>query len=268
MRLSWDQIGERTYEVGVDQGVVYPAVGAAYPKGAAWNGLTAVNESPSGAEETELWADNQKYGGIISAEKFSATIEAYTYPEEFEKCDGTAAINGVKVHMQNRKSFGFTYRNLIGNDVDGTDFGYIIHLLYGCKATPSEKSRSTTNDSPDVGTFSWSVNTTPVSVKTVDPETKKPLKATSHLEIKSTDVSEAAMKAIEAILYGTDDTYTATTDLTPDPDKTYYTLSDGVYTEFTGSTFDPDVTYYEKEAGTEARLPLPDEVFEIIAAVG
>ncbi len=268
MRLSWDQIGERLYEAGVDNGVVYPAVGAAYPKGFAWNGLTAVNESPSGAEETELWADNQKYGGIISAEKFAATIEAYTYPEEFEKCDGTAEVNGVKVHMQNRKSFGFAYRSLIGNDVDGTDFGYSLHLIYGGKATPSEKSRSTINDSPDIGTMSWTVNTTPVSCKTVDPDTGKPLKATSHLEIKTTDVKEAAIKAIEAILYGTDDVYAATSDTSPVSGKTYYTLADGVYTEFTGSTFDPDVTYYEKTEGTDARLPLPDEVFEIISAVG
>ena len=245
MKLKWDQTGDRLWETGVDQGVVFPMSGTGYDKGAAWNGLTAVNESPSGAEETELWADNQKYGGLISAEKFGATIEAYTYPDEFAPCDGAVeAVPGVKVNMQTRKAFGFTYRTLIGNDVDDKDHGYIIHLVYGCKAQPSEKSRSTVNDSPDVGTFSWTVTTTPVSMTTIDPNTGKPYKATSHIEINSLKADADKLKDLEDILYGTDGTSSSST--------------------APASSVAPAAG----NGGTDARLPLPDEVFRILGQAG
>ncbi len=195
--LHWDGVGEKQFEAGVDRGVLFVTdSNGAYGEGVAWNGLTAVNESPSGAEENKYYADNIKYASILSAEDFGYTIEAYTSPKEFDACDGTAEIaNGVTISQQSRKAFGFSWRSLIGNDVnDLGDAGYIIHIAYGCKAQPSEKSRGTVNESPEPTTFSWTVATTPVNVTNHKP--------TAHLQINSMNVTKAKLEAFEQILYG------------------------------------------------------------------
>ena len=212
-RLVWDQTGERLYETGVKQGVLYVQDNGAYPKGVAWNGLTAVTESPSGAEATALYADDVKYLNLMSAEEFGATIEAYTYPDEFAECDGSAAIAaGIYIGQQTRKTFGMCYRTVVGNDVDTNDYGYKLHLIYGALAAPSEKAYASINDSPEAITFSWEVSTTPVSVNGYKP--------TASITIDSTKVDPAALAALEAVLYGS--------------------------------------------ADSEARLPLPDEIMEIV----
>ena len=216
-KLIWDQIGERLYETGVDHGVLYVQEGAAYPKGVAWNGLTAVTESPSGAEATALYADNVKYLNLMSAEEFGATIEAYMYPDEFAACNGEASLAaGVSIGQQKRKQFGLSYRTLIGNDVDSTDYGYKLHIIYGALASVSEKAYATVNDSPEAITFSWEISTTPVAV-----EGHKP---TATVTIDSTKVDAEKLAALEAILYGTE--------------------------------------------SEEARLPLPDEIVELIGVAG
>lgn len=200
-RLVWDKIGERRYETGAKQGVLYPMdAKGAYSKGVAWNGLTAVTESPSGAEPTALYADDMKYLNLLSAEEFGATIEAYTYPDEFAECDGSVEIaKGVMAGQQPRKMFGLCYRTALGNDTEGTDHGYKLHLIYGAQAAPSEKGYSTINDNPDAITFSWEVSTTPVEV----PGLKKP---TACLTIDSTKTDATKLKALEDILYGKDGT--------------------------------------------------------------
>jgi hypothetical protein len=195
--LTWDEVGEKVYETGVDHGVLYlpdPATGV-YNSGFAWNGLTTVTESPSGAEPNAQYADNIKYLNLISAEEFGATIEAFTYPDEFAACDGTALPQpGVMVGQQSRRMFGMSYRTRVGNDVDGSDFGYKLHLLYGCQAAPSEKAYATINDSPEAITFSWDVTTTPVPVTGYKP--------TSLIVVDSTVVAPADLAALEALLYG------------------------------------------------------------------
>lgn len=199
-KIVWDAIGEHTFETGVRNGVLYlkDAQGA-YSTGVAWNGLTSVSESPEGAEATDLYADDIKYLTLMSAENFKATIEAYTYPVEFEECDGSATIaNGVVIGQQSRKPFGLCYRTAIGNDTDGNEHGYKLHIVYGCQASPSEKQYSTINDSPEAITFSWEVNTTPVNVTG-----KKP---TATLIIDSTKADKAKLTALEAILYGSEST--------------------------------------------------------------
>lgn len=202
--IQWDKTGERIYETGVDRGVLYiPDAQGAYSNGYAWNGLTSVSESPSGAEANPQYADNIKYLNLISTEEFGATIEAFTYPDEFAQCDGTAVYNGIQISQQVRKSFGFSYRTLVGNDLVGTDFGFKIHLVYGCDASPSEKTRSTVNDSPEAATFSWEVTTNPVPVPGVNPMTNKPYRPTSHLVIDSTKTSAEKIQQLEEILYGT-----------------------------------------------------------------
>ena len=212
-KLVWDQTGERLFETGVKQGVLYPQEGGAYPKGFAWNGLTAVTESPSGAEATPLYADDIKYLNLLSNEEFGATIEAYTYPDEFASCDGSAEIApGVVIGQQKRKAFGLSYKTTLGNDVDSYDHGYKLHLVYGALATPTEKAYATINDSPEAVTFSWEITTTPVAVKGFKP--------TAIVTVDSTKVSAEKMTALEEILYGTDE--------------------------------------------AEARLPLPDEVAELL----
>ena len=197
-RLVWDQTGQKTYETGVKQGVLYPqGEGGAYPKGYAWNGLTGVTESPSGAESNPLYADDIKYLNLISAEEFGATIEAYTYPDEFAECDGSAEIApGVTIGQQARKTFGMAYKTTFGNDVDGNEHGYKLHLIYGALATPSEKAYATINDSPEAITFSWEVTTTPVAVEGFKP--------TASLTIDSTKVDKTKLTALEDILYGKD----------------------------------------------------------------
>lgn len=195
-RLLWDQVGEREYETGVDHGVLYPSVNGAYTLGVAWNGLTSVSETPSGAEDSPLYADNIKYLTLKSAEEFGLTIEAYTYPDEFEECDGTATLAaGVKIGQQARKPFGLSYRTKLGNDSDGQDHGYKLHLVYGCTASPSERSYQTVNDSPEAITFSWEIATTPVTLDGY--------KAVSLITIDSTKVDATKLAALEDILYGT-----------------------------------------------------------------
>ena len=220
--IKWDQTGERFYETGVDHGVLYPYSRAdnSYSPGVAWNGLTAINETPSGAEPTPIYADNMKYLNLMSAEEFGATIEAYTYPDEFALCDGSAApVPGVAVSQQERRNFGVSYRTLVGNDVDATNHGYKLHLIWGALASPSEKAYATVNDTPEAITFSWTVTTTPVAF---DEERK--LKPTAHMVIDSTKVDTAKMAALEAVLYGDD-----------------------------------------SESPVQARLPLPEEVLELLA---
>lgn len=198
-KLVWDQTNERLYETGVKMGVVYPqATGGAYPMGVAWNGLTAVTESPSGAEATALYADDIKYLNLMSAEEFAATIEAYTYPDEFAECDGSAELaKGVAIGQQKRKAFGLCYRTVLGNDVDGNDYGYKLHIIYGAMAAPSEKAYATINDSPEAITFSWELSTTPVSVDGFKP--------TASITIDSTKADPAKLEALEKILYGSEE---------------------------------------------------------------
>ena len=195
-KLTWDNTGERIFETGVKQGVLYPIQSdGKYTKGVAWNGLTAVTESPSGAEATPLYADDIKYLNLLSNEEFGATIEAYTYPDEFAECDGSAELaTGVMIGQQKRKTFGLCYRTTIGNDVEGNDYGYKLHLVYGCLAAPSEKGYSTINDNPDAITFSWEVSTTPVNVEGFKP--------TSQITIDSTKADPTKLAALEAVLYG------------------------------------------------------------------
>lgn len=197
-KLVWDKNGERYYETGVKNGVLYTVnENGEYAKGVAWNGLTAVTESPSGAEATALYADDIKYLNLMSAEEFGCTIEAYTYPDEFGACNGeTELVPGVKIGQQKRTTFGFSYRTAIGNDVDGSDYGYKIHVVYGCLASPSDKAYASINDSPEAITFSWEVTTTPVAVEGFKP--------TAHLEIDSTKVDATKLAALEAKLYGSE----------------------------------------------------------------
>lgn len=199
-KIIWDNAGERTYETGVDHGVLYPIQeGGQYTKGVAWNGLTAVTESPSGAEATPLYADNIKYLNLLSAEDFGCTIEAYTYPDEFAECDGSAEIaTGVYAGQQARKVFGLCYRTILGNDTDSNAHGYKLHLIYGCLASPSEKSYSTVNDSPEAITFSWEVKSTPVNVSGFKP--------TAVLTIDSTKVEPSKLAKLEEALYGSEST--------------------------------------------------------------
>lgn len=216
-KLVWDKTGERYYETGVKQGVLYPIDNkGTYPKGVAWNGLTNVTESPSGAEATALYADDIKYLNLISTEEFGGTIEAYTYPDEFAECDGSASLaTGVYIGQQPRKTFGFSYRTTLGNDVDNNNYGYKLHLVYGALASPSEKAYATINDSPEAITFSWEFSTTPVNVTGFKP--------TACITIDSTKVDAEKLTALEKILYGDDE--------------------------------------------TEARLPLPDEVAQVMTVV-
>lgn len=198
MRIQWDETGKRLYETGVRNGVLYPmSANGTYPKGVAWNGLSAVTESPTGAEATPIYADDIKYLNLISVEEFGATIEAYTYPDEFSSCDGSADIvAGFSVGQQKRSSFGLCYRTALGNDIEGTDYGYKLHLIYGAIAAPSEKAYATINDSPEAITFSWEVTTTPVPVPGFKPS--------ASLTFDSTKLEPGKMAELETILYGKD----------------------------------------------------------------
>ena len=196
-KIVWDKTGEHFYETGVKNGVLYVQEGSAYPKGVAWNGLTAVTESPSGAEATPLYADDIKYLNLISTEEFGATIEAYTYPDEFAACDGSATlVDGVMIGQQARKTFGLCYRTTIGNDTNGNDYGYKLHIIYGALAAPSEKAYATINNSPEAITFSWEVTTTPVNVTGAKP--------TASITIDSTKADRTKLADLEDILYGKD----------------------------------------------------------------
>ena len=224
MRCKWDEIGERYYEAGADRGVVYPIQSdGLYTKGAPWNGLIGVNESPSGAEAKALWANNHKYLTLISAEEYGGTIKAYTYPDEFAECDGTAQpVKGVKLGQQKRKPFGFCYRTLLGNDTENEKHGYVLHLVYGAQASPTDKEHNTLDDDPDAIEMSWEFSTTPVNVTGFDP--------VASMEIDSTTVDAEKLAALEDILYGKDPNTEDAAD------------------------------------GTEPRLPLPDEVIELLKA--
>lgn len=197
MKLAWDETGKRFYETGVEKGVLFPVASGAYGPGVPWNGLINVNEKPSGAEASPLYADNIKYLNLVSNEDFGLTIEAYTSPDEFAACDGSAEIApGVFVGQQNRSTFGFSYVTKIGNDTDGMDHGYKIHLVYGCLASPSERNHGTVNESPEAETLSWDVTTTPVKIPGFKP--------TAHISIDSTKVGATELAALEAILYGSE----------------------------------------------------------------
>ena len=200
--IAWDEVGKRLYETGVDRGVLYPALDTItdptkpYGDGVAWNGLTAVNQTANGGEASPVWADNIKYLNLMSAEEAQLSIESYTYPDEFEECDGSREIAvGVTIGQQSRKKFGFTYRTIVGNDIKSNDYGYKIHLVYGCQASPSDRNYATANDSPEAISFSWSVTTTPVDVVGYKP--------TATLEIDATKATAAKIAALEEILYGT-----------------------------------------------------------------
>lgn len=197
-KLVWDEVGKRFYETGVSQCVLYPMTeGTTYGTGVAWNGITSVSESPSGAEPTALYADNIKYLNLVSAEDFSATIEAYTYPDEWAACDGSAEIaDGVTIGQQTRKGFGLCYKTILGNDTESNEYGYKLHIIYGGMAAPSEKSYASVNDSPEAITLSWSITTTPVSVPGFKP--------TACLTIDSTKANPEKLAALEKILYGSD----------------------------------------------------------------
>lgn len=240
-RLVWDATGQKRFETGDDQGVLYliDQYGA-YSTGVVWNGLTAVTESPSGAEPTDLWADNIKYATLRSTETYGATIEAYTYPDEFAECDGSAEIaTGVKIGQQSRKTFGFSFRSKIGDDVDN-ERGYKLHLIYGCTASPSDKSYQTVNESPDAITFSWEISTVPVNVTGFKP--------TSSIEIDSTKVDSAKLTALEAVLYG-DATHSARLPL---PDEVASIMSQSP-TQYT-------VTYTD---GVDGSTVFSDQVFTV-----
>lgn len=214
-KLVWDNAGERKYETGVKMAVLYPQVSGLYPKGVAWNGVTAITESPSGAEASPLYADDIKYLNLMSNEELGLSVEAYTYPDEFAACDGSAEIaNGVSIGQQTRTPFGISYRTTLGNDTESNDYGYKLHLVYGCLAAPSEKAYATINDSPEAITFSWELTTTPVSVDGFKP--------TASITIDSTKVDPVKLASLEDILYGS--------------------------------------------VETEARLPLPNEVAQIMSA--
>ena len=224
-KLVWDKSSERLYETGIKNGVLYvQGTGGTYPKGVAWNGLTAVTESPSGAEPTPLYADDIKYLNLLSTEEFGATIEAYTYPDEFAECDGSKSIaTGVYIGQQARKAFGMCYKTTLGNDTEGNDHGYKLHIIYGALAAPSEKAYETINDSPEAITFSWEISTTPVNVTGSKP--------TATIVIDSTKANPEKLAALEVILFGAD---------APNGEG----------------------------AGTDPRLPLPDEIATLMTTEG
>lgn len=270
MKLEWDKTGERLYETGVDRGVLYPSVKGAYPEGFAWNGLTKVSESPSGAEATPIYADNIEYLSLVSAEKYASTIEAYMYPDQWAECDGSAeAAKGVRIGQQARRAFGLSYRTLIGNDVEDTDYGYKIHLVWNCKAAPAERSRQTVNESPEAVQMSWSVSTTPVVLNMLNPGTGKLYKPTAHMDVNSTKVDPAKLAAFEEILYGKDGVYAESKDTAFSAGKSYYELEDGAYVKTKDSAPVSGKTYYEATVEpVKARLPMPEEVIRFFNEAG
>lgn len=228
-KIKWDQTGQRFYKAGVDHGVLYPQKNGAYPEGFAWNGLTTVSLNPTGAEDNAQYADNMKYLNLKSAEDLGATIECFMYPDEWKACNGEKNImNGVTIGQQRRNTFGFSYRNKVGNDTEGEDYGFEIHVLYGCSSAPSDQSNTTINESPNISTFSYTISTTPVNVSGIDDD-GKPFKPTAHLVFDSTGMTRSEIEKVEEILYGKDGTG-------------------------------------EDDQGTPGRLPLPDEWKTILAA--
>ena len=273
--LSWDQAGSRKYETGVDHGVLYvQEADGTYGNGVAWNGLTGVTETPSGAEETKLWADNIKYLSIRSAEEFGGTIEAYTYPDEWQACDGSASIvKGVHIGQQGRRPFGLSYRTVVGNDTELNEYGYKLHLVYGASVSPSERAYATINDSPEAITFSWEFTTTPIEVpSSVGPN----FKPTAILTIDTTELDNGTentnLIALEKILYGSDtgshDIYTPVAEPSSASLSDYYELVEGEYVKTQDQEIDSEKTYYTKETvtGNYPTLPTPAEVYKMFAA--
>lgn len=280
-KLVWDATGDHIYETGLKMGVLYPINSeGVYTPGVAWNGLSSVSESPSGAEANAIYADDIKYLNLYSVEEFGATIEAYTYPDEWAECDGSANLStGVILGQQDRKTFGLCYRTVIGNDVDGDAYGYKLHLIYGCKASPSERQYQTINDSPEAITFSWEISTIPVNVSGHKP--------VSCITIDSTKADPTKLANLERVLYGTNgsDAVAAVYEAVPDTaafdnTKTYYTRSGAgttespySYTEATGITeFASNTDYFtlktpaqDAVAAVDPKLPTPDEIAEIFA---
>lgn len=266
-KIKWDQIGEKKFKTGVDHGVLYPQKGGAYPKGVAWNGLTTVNKNPSGAEDNKLYADNMQYLNLKSAETLGLTIECYMYPDEWAECNGESELaEGVFLGQQRRNTFGFSYRNKLGNDTEGEDYGFEINLVYGCSASPSEQSNQTINDSPEAATFSYEVSTTPINVSGVGPD-GKPYKPAASITIDSTKVSREKLTQLEEILYGKDGTYVKTTDTDMNANKKYYELVNGDYVETKDTAFTDGKDYYDCTVEpVDGRLPLPDEIKTLFAA--
>lgn len=278
-KLVWDQTAEHLYETGDDHAVVYPynATSKAYDSGVAWNGITGITESPSGADETALYADNIKYLSLRAAEEFGMTVTAYTYPDEFAVLDGSAFaedLPGVRIYQQARKTFGMSYRTIIGNDTEANDYGYKLHLVYGLTASPSERGYGTVNDSPEAIEFSWEMTGVPVAITGYKNSCLITIDSTAF----STTEKKAKLTALENVLYGTDGetTYTAATPVGTENPSTegWYERSGSAepytYTLTTDVTVNSEKTYYVKStsAGTSARLPLPDEVFSILKGIG
>lgn len=273
-KMVWDQAGERTYETGVSECALYVAgTGKNYQTGVPWNGLTGVTESPSGAEETALYANNAKYLSLRSAEEFGGTLEAYTYPDKWAQCDGSATlVTGVHIGQQPRKGFGLAYKTVVGNDTAGEAYGYKLHLIYGASVSPSERAYATINDSPEAITFSWEFKTNPIDVDV--PTSVGSFKKTSCLTIDTTELTNgkdnANLATLEGILYGTGaDAYVEATDVTSEnfaeKRATLFTKEGSTYSAVGGSaTYSSSTTYYYKNASP--RLPLPEEVYSIFAA--
>lgn len=278
-KLVWDQTSEHLYETGNDHAVVYPynAQSKAYDSGVAWNGITGITESPSGADETALYADNIKYLSLRAAEEYGMTVTAYTYPDEFAKLDGSAFaedLPGVRIYQQARKTFGMSYRTIIGNDTESNDHGYKLHLVYGLTASPSERGYSTVNDSPEAIEFSWEMTGVPVAITGYKNSCLVTIDSTAF----NTTEKKAKLTALENVLYGTDGetTYSAATPVGSEnpSEEGWYERSGSAepytYTLTTDTTVDSEKTYYVKSTseGTAARLPLPDEVFSILKGIG
>ena len=267
MKLVWDETGERLYETGVKNGVlfVYDVVNKVYKNGVAWNGLTKITEKPTGAEAKPIYADDMKYLNLFSAEEFEATFNAYMYPDEFKECDGSAKLGkGVTIGQQNRKTFAVAYKTTLGNDTENNDYGYKIHIVYGCMVQPSQREYSTINDSPEAIEFSWEVKTTPVNVEGFKP--------TATLEIDSTTTDPDALAAIEDALFGKNGTisYTIATPVSDPAAEGLYERSGSagsyIYTPTTDTTIESGKTYYEKTetGGSDSRLLLPGDVKKIL----
>ena len=270
--ITFDNTGDKKFEAGVDHCVLYPLTNGAYNHGVAWNGITGITESPEGGDAQDFYADNIKYGSLRGAENFGGTIECYTYPDEWKGCDGRADLaDGVTFSQQSRKIFGLSYRTLIGSDTMELGAGYILHIIYGCTASPSSKSRSTVNESPEAGTMSYEFKTTPVNVSKIANA-----KATSHIEIDSTKVSSKVLAAIEAALYGKDGVVSYSS---ASPSGSENPASEGwyersgsegsyVYTLTTDNSVQSSKTYYIKNevGGSNAYLPTPDQLYDLIAS--
>ena len=280
--ISWDDVSERLYETGLDRGVLYPQnADGSYAKGENQNGLTSVDESPSGGEANDIYADNIKYLSLMSNEEFGATINAYTFPEGFYPCDGMAKLsNGLIVAQQTRKPFGLSYRTKVGNDTEGDEHGYIIHLIYNAKVQPSQKTRSTTNDSPEATEMSWEMKTTPVAINGTNPDTGKAFRPTSHLQISTLTTDSSKITALENKLYGNAGTatFTAVVSSSGNPvEKGYYEKTGSAtpdvpsnYNLSADTTVDGTKTYYEKtvSGNTDPELPTPDEVIALLSGQG